>query len=714
VPFTKQQLQQLRRLVLQGGCLEVVRDVAVRIAASCGNNLTLLRQLAQLLVLLIQHLMDSAQQAAAAAGIGPAAGHHLPADLAGAAVARSASGDMMLESPAGLPPAAQEQPTAPGGNNAAAAPPAAANTAANPAAEKPPLPPGTAPLVVVPPSSPSPESMSISTTPPPTPLGSKQTRDRLHPVLPSPTTSGGGVGQAGGSGGGGVCAASAASSPLPLRTAQLLMDVTLQLAVSTSQLWGNAGQGLGDTEDNQDVALVAQALMAVWQLLELQPLLLKQLLGPGANSSSAGFLPSANSSSQTPVAAGPQASSSSNAEGVVVSPLVSQLLLCPHYSSVRNSALHFLGHVARLPGTQPQPLAWLLQQLAATRRLAAQRPAACSSYYDLFSEAVALLPTSQAPAASFQLAEALLDEEVAALQHPEQQQRQLEGSLSDEDGAGDAEDVALQGRLHLLLTLVRSLDRRSIGAGVGSSLIKLLLTQYLFPEAQLKLDSVQGKLDLAACAAQLVPRCSATECRTAAFELLLELTQDSVSSLEEAVRLILQLHADQRDHVVGVIGEHRPVTPRAMREPGQYMGLRNGGATCYMNAVVQQLFMQPRIRQLVLAAEAVPPEEAADNVFAQLQGLFANLALNKAACYLPNEFWRAFKDYDGQPIDVKEHQDAYEFFTRLQVGVAGGWVNRRVGDGWVGGWVCVWSVDLNAEEPGLGACLVPWGSTVSC
>jgi hypothetical protein len=674
VPFTKQQLQQLRRLVLQGGCLEVVRDVAVRITASCCNNLTLLRQLAQLLVLLIQHLMDSAQQAAAAAGVGPAAGHSLPTDpVAGAAAAaRSASGDFMLESPVGLPPAAQEQPAAPVANTAAA-PPAAGTTAATAAAEKPPLPPGTVPLLVVPPSSPSPESMSISTTPPLTPLGSKQTRDRLHPVLHSPTTSGGGMGVAGGGGAASVNAASAASSPLPLRTAQLLMDVTLQLAVSTSQLWGNAGQGLGDTEDNQDVALVQQALVAVvLQLIELQPFLLKQLLGPGANSSSAGFLPTA-SSSQAPGGAG-AAGGSSSAEGVAVSALVSQLLLCPHYSSVRSSARNFLGHVARFPGTQPQPLAWLLQQLAAARPLAAQCPAACSSYYELFSEAVALLPTSQAPAASFQLAEALLDEEVAALQHPEQQQ-QPEGVASDDEGAGDAQDVALQGRLHLLLTLVRSLDRRSVGAGVGTSLIKLLLTQYLFPEAQLKLDSVQGRLDLAACAAQLVPRCSAQECRTAAFELLLELSQDSVSSLEEVVRLILQLHPDQRDHVLGPIGEHRPIMPRSMREPGQYMGLRNGGATCYMNAVVQQLFMQPRIRQLVLAAEAVPHEEAADSVFAQLQNLFANLALNKASCFWPHEFWRAFKDYDGQPIDVKEHQDAYEFFTRLQVGAAG----------WVGG-----------------------------
>jgi hypothetical protein len=43
------------------------------------------------------------------------------------------------------------------------------------------------------------------------------------------------------------------------------------------------------------------------------------------------------------------------------------------------------------------------------------------------------------------------------------------------------------------------------------------------------------------------------------------------------------------------------------------------------------------------------------------------MALGKSMFFIPRDFWYAFKDYDGSPIDVKEHQDAYEFFTRLQV-----------------------------------------------
>lgn len=44
---------------------------------------------------------------------------------------------------------------------------------------------------------------------------------------------------------------------------------------------------------------------------------------------------------------------------------------------------------------------------------------------------------------------------------------------------------------------------------------------------------------------------------------------------------------------------------------------------------------------------------------------FAHLAASLDPTFEPSGFWRAFKDYDGESIDIHEHQDAFEFLTRL-------------------------------------------------
>ena len=57
----------------------------------------------------------------------------------------------------------------------------------------------------------------------------------------------------------------------------------------------------------------------------------------------------------------------------------------------------------------------------------------------------------------------------------------------------------------------------------------------------------------------------------------------------------------------------------AHRAPlNSFVGLKNGGATCYMNSVFQQLFMQPSIRKMLLAVPE-SSEDQTDNVFYQMQ-----------------------------------------------------------------------------------------------
>ena len=50
----------------------------------------------------------------------------------------------------------------------------------------------------------------------------------------------------------------------------------------------------------------------------------------------------------------------------------------------------------------------------------------------------------------------------------------------------------------------------------------------------------------------------------------------------------------------------------------------------------------------------------------RVQAMFGALYASQLDHFEPAGFWEAFKDYDGQAVNLREHQDAVEFFQRLQ------------------------------------------------
>jgi len=109
-----------------------------------------------------------------------------------------------------------------------------------------------------------------------------------------------------------------------------------------------------------------------------------------------------------------------------------------------------------------------------------------------------------------------------------------------------------------------------------------------------------------------------------------------------------------------------------------YCGIKNLGAVCYMNSMIQQFYNVPTLRYCLLAADDGQPadvqqhegKDVDDNVLHQLMAMFGSLQLSDRQYYDPTPFCFSFKGFDGQPTNVREQKDAQEFlnlgFDRLE------------------------------------------------
>ena len=156
------------------------------------------------------------------------------------------------------------------------------------------------------------------------------------------------------------------------------------------------------------------------------------------------------------------------------------------------------------------------------------------------------------------------------------------------------------------------------------------------------------------------PKCKHISTRTQAFSLLLHMCKGNSKFLEEVTQYLGRFHHEPHWRSSRKADWNNCATSKEKSKTG-FVGLKNLGCTCYMNSVLQQLFTISSFRESILQSPVKEPLE--ENLLYELQYIFSSLKYSAKQYINTKGFTSAFKDFEGNPVNVMEQMDADEFFS---------------------------------------------------
>ena len=228
------------------------------------------------------------------------------------------------------------------------------------------------------------------------------------------------------------------------------------------------------------------------------------------------------------------------------------------------------------------------------------------------------------------------------------------------DAEGQEEDVVLIMTMQVIKHILMLRPHlRTLNPAMGKDLVEFIFSECLFQNSLLSPQTSQVPTTTNAGMTR-PPLCMSTNYRCVAFQLLVELSRGCPEAYQALLTRMIEMHS------------HRELRPglclyqpaQMQKAPCGFVGLRNLGATCYMNSLLQQLYHVPEFRARMLKVE-VEDENKSEDLIWQLQLLFGYLQESEKQFYETRSLCQAYKDYDGLPVNTSLQMDVDEYFAQL-------------------------------------------------
>jgi hypothetical protein len=183
------------------------------------------------------------------------------------------------------------------------------------------------------------------------------------------------------------------------------------------------------------------------------------------------------------------------------------------------------------------------------------------------------------------------------------------------------------------------------------------------------------------------PKCKSVRCRRAAFALLAELSRGCIDNYRILLNLLTPNHSTPNNEREVPLDWTYEAKNEEKSETG-YVGLKNLGCICYMNSLMQQMFMIPQLRYLtflpfvichmfltfvfcslsnsgnIMEVEDTEPDKKESYLY-QMQCIMAALQESDKQFTNPHGFCWALKDYEGNRTNPSIQMDSQEFLNML-------------------------------------------------